>query len=186
MNKLVQLANSRMRVFNAQDLSVIWQYSDQDKLFELIKYYTRKCEIFTLARGLYSTMDYSENDLKNDDKLLYEIANKLVPNSYVSLYTVLAREGVIHQYYDSIYSVANRKVARTVKGVKFEYLSVKDSILFNDFGIKKEGEVRFASLERAVLDSKYLYPRWQMDFLEKVNQKLLEKGEKIYAKHREA
>lgn len=186
MNKLVQLATNRLRIFNAQDLGVIWGYSDQSKLFELIKYYARKGEFFTLARGLYSIEDYSEGDLRSDDKLLYEIANKLVPNSYVSLYTVLTREGVIHQYYDSVYSVANRKVTRTVKGVKFEYLRVKDSILFDDFGIKNENGVRYASLERAVLDSKYLHPRWQMDFLDKVNQKLLEKGAKIYAKYPKA
>lgn len=183
MNKLVQLSNSKRRVFTAQDLGVIWNYGDEDKLFELIKYYSRQGEIFTLTRGLYSTHDYSEDELRSDQQLLYEIANKLVPNSYVSLYTILAQEGVIHQYYDAIYSVANRKVTRRVNGVKFEYQRVKDSVLLNDWGIVNDEGIRRATAPRAVLDSRYLYPKWEMENLERVDSKLLIKGAKIYAKY---
>ena len=183
MNKLVQLANSKKRVFTAQDLAVIWGYSDEDKLFELIKYYSRQGEIFTLTRGLYSMHDYSEDEMRGDQKLLYEIANKLVPNSYVSLYTILAQEGVMHQYYDAIYSIAKRKVTRNVNGVKFEYRRVKDSVLLNDWGIVNDEGVRRATAERAVLDSRYLYPKWEIENLERVDSNLLKQGAKIYVKY---
>lgn len=183
MNKLVQLANSRKRVFSAQDLSVIWGYSDESKLFELIKYYSRQGGIFTLARGLYSMHDYSEDELRNNLQLLYEIANKLVSNSYVSLYTILAHEGLIHQYYDAIYSIANRKATRRVKGVKFEYRRVKDSALLNDWGIINDEGVRRATAERAVLDSRYLYPKWEIEKLERADSNLLKQGAKIYVKY---
>lgn len=183
MNKLLQIAVSKKRVFTAQDLGVIWGYSDESRLFELIKHYTRKGEIFTLARGLYSLTDYSEGELRDDTKLLYEMANKLVSNSYVSLYTILAREGVIHQYYDAIYSIANRKVTRHVKGVKFEYLRVKDSVLLNDWGVVSEEGIRWATTERAVLDARYLYPKWEMENLDRADPNLLKIGAKIYVKH---
>jgi predicted transcriptional regulator of viral defense system len=176
MNKLVELARSGKRVFSAQDLSVIWGYSDENKLFELIKYNTRKCNFFTLARGLYSIYDYTESEIRQDTGLMYEIANKLEPNSYISLYTVLAKEGLIHQYYDRIFSIAKRSFTRKVKGVVFEYKRVKDSILMNDWGITSEGGVRIASVERAVLDSRYVFPKWEIENIERVNQSLLKMG----------
>lgn len=182
MNKLVAVANLEAEIFTAQDLSVIWGYADERKLYELIKYYVRQKEIFVLTRGLYALEDYSQSDLRNQPQILMKIANRLVPNSYVSLFTILRQEGVIVQYYDEIYSVATRSVTRTVKGIEFVYQQVKEEVLLSDLGVHNQGEIRFASLERAVTDMWYLYPKLHLENLSQVNLKKLKKIVDLYQK----
>lgn len=182
MNKLVKIAEMRRRVFTARDLAVLWGYADEKRLYELIKYYVREKKIFVLARGLYATRLYTEKKLRGDSELLLEVANKLVPNSYVSLFTVLRQSGVVSQYYDEVYCVASRSVVREVMGVEFVYKQVKDEILFNDFGVKIEGGVRVASLERAVADTWYVYPKLNLENLEQVNRGELGKIVRMYGK----
>lgn len=182
MNKLVAVANLEAEVFTAQDLSVIWGYTDERKLYELIKYYVRQKEIFVLTRGLYALEDYSQSDLRNQPQILMKIANRLVPNSYVSLFTILRQEGVIVQYYDEIYSVATRSVTRTVTGIEFVYQQVKEEVILSDLGVHNQGEIRFASLERAVTDMWYLYPKLHLENLSQVNLKKLKKIVDLYQK----
>ncbi|MDP4001769.1 MAG: hypothetical protein Q8P69_01850 [bacterium] len=182
MNKLVLIEQMEKRIFTAQDLAVLWGYDDEQKLYELIKYYVRKKQIFAIARGLYATKPYSDRDLRDDPKLLFAVANKLVPNSYVSLFTVLKKCGVIFQYYDEIFSVAKRSVIRKVKGLNFVYKRIKSEILLNELGVEQENGVRIASLERAVADIWYLYPRLNVEGLERVNVKELRKIVRLYEK----
>lgn len=182
MNKLVKIANMKQEVFTAQDLAVVWGYADERKLYELIKYYVRKKEIFVLARGLYSRKRYTAQELRAKPQLLMKIANKLVPNSYLSLFTVLRQQGVIDQYYDEIYSVAGRPVTREVKGIEFVYQQVKEEVLLNELGIVRRGGVRVASLERAVADMWYLYPKMNLENSEQIDRSKLRKIIKIYGK----
>lgn len=179
-NKLVELAKWGGLVFTAQDLAVIWGYSDERKLFETIKYYVRSRDFFAIARGLYAWQDYSEKEIRNNVVLQYQIANKLIPNSYISLYTVLKSEGVIDQFYDGVYSVAGRKASREVRGVRFEYRRVKGKILWSDWGIERRSGARVASLERAVLDTWYCEPAWELERTEKINVLKLKEGAKYY------
>lgn len=182
MNKIAQIQMTDKNVFSAQDLGVLWGYSDENKLFEIIKHYVRTNQIYKLARGLYSKKQYTGDDLRSDANLQYEIANKLVPNSYISLWTVLKREGVIFQYYDEVYSIAGRSVDRIVLGVNFVYKQIKESVLFNDLGITHDGKVRVASAERAIGDTKYLYPDVNLEKTDNLNNELLVKIGRIYAK----
>lgn len=184
MNKIATIQATDKKVFSAQDLAVLWGYSEENKLFELIKYYVKTKQIFALTRGLYSKNRYTEQDLRNEIDLQYEIANKLVPNSYVSLWTVLKNEGVVFQYYGEIYSVAARSVTRTVLGVKFVYKQVKESVLLNDLGILKVGRSRVATVERALGDMTYLFPNIKIDQTGKINKELLADVGKIYVKSR--
>lgn len=180
MNKLVKIERELGRVFTAQDLAVAWEYPDESKLFELIKYYVRRGQLVRLARGLYAKQDYSEEDLRADAGLLLEVANKLVPNSYVSLFTVLRTHGVVWQYYGEVYSVAESGRKRKVRGVEFVYRQAKLEILLSDDGLEKSGQVRLAGLERAILDTLYFYPEVNLDNLSKVKWGSLIKIARIY------
>lgn len=182
MNKLVAIATLGKKVFTAQDLAVLWGYTNERKLYELIKYYVKQKELFVLTRGLYATKQYTEQELRGDARLLMEIANKLIPNSYLSLFTVLRQQGVISQYYDEMYSVASRSVEREVVGVKFVYKRVKEEVLLNDLGIASQAGVRMASLERAVADMWYVYPKLNLENLARVDQVKIAEIIKIYAK----
>ena len=180
MNKLLELQRSTGTVFTAQDMAVIWGYTNERRLFELIKYYVRRGEIFALSRGLYSWRDYTELDIRNDLNLQLLIANKLVPNSYVSLYTVLKKEGLVDQYYDAVYSVAEKRVTRMVRGVRFEYKRIKDKVLWSSEGINESVGVRVATKERAVLDTWYCEPSWELGRTELLNMLELKELAKMY------
>jgi len=180
MNKLIELHKTDRLVFTAQDLGVIWQYSEERKLFELIKYYVRRKELFVLTRGLYALKDFSEDEMRLRS-VQYAIANKLVPNSYVSLYTVLKAHGLTFQYFDAVYSVAGRSVSRVVKGVRFEYKKIKDDVLFNDWGMEEnEGGLRVAKVARAVCDSLYLSPQLAIEYPDQLQRATMVAGAKIY------
>jgi len=180
MNKLRELERGVGEIFTAQDLAVVWGYPDERRLFELIKYYVRRGEIVALARGIYSKRNYTEKELRGNASLLYQIANKLVPNSYVSLYTVLKAEGIIDQYYDRIFSIAPRRVVREVRGVKFEYRRVRERILWSDYGIREISGARVATRERAILDTWYCESSWELGRTDFLDMLKLKEWAKIY------
>ncbi|MCE7897926.1 MAG: hypothetical protein DPW11_04485 [bacterium] len=180
MNKLLELQRGVGNLFTAQDMAVVWGYSDERKLYELIKYYVRRREIFAISRGLYAWHNYSEREIRAKTTLQYQIANKLVPNSYVSLYTVLKTAGLVDQYYDLVFSITSKKVSREVVGVTFEYRRVPERILFNDWGIELVDGSRVACVERAVLDTMYCEPSFVLDRKNLVDMKKLIVGAQIY------
>lgn len=181
MNKLVELQKTGRKVFTAQDLGVLWNYKNSRKLYELIKYYVNNKQIYRLAKGLYGLDEYDEESLRLDGNLLFEIANKLIRNSYISLFSALKFYGVIFQYYGEIYSVSSKPTVKMVKGVKFVYKKIKDDVLFNEMGIGKKEVFRMASIERAVCDSLYFFPKLGLEYVEGVNKEKIMKMAKIYS-----
>lgn len=180
MNKLTQLHRTGKNIFTAQDLSALWKYDDERKLYELIKYYVNSKQIHRLTRGLYSLNEYSEQMLRQDGDLLFEMANKLVANSYISLFSALKIYGVVFQYYDEIYSVAGRTAVKTVKGIRFVYKKVKDDALFNDLGMIRKGAIRMASLERSICDSLYFFPTFGLEHVEGASKDKLLQAAQVY------
>jgi len=180
MNKLAELQKTRRRVFTAQDLGVLWNYKDSRKLYELIKYYVNNKQIYRLSKGLYSLDEYDKDSLSLDSNLLFEVANKLVRNSYISLFTALKFYGVVFQYYGEIYSVSNKPAVKSIKGIRFVYKKIKDDVLFNDIGIIKKGLARIAGVERSICDSLYFFPKLGLEHVERVKKDKIMKVVEIY------
>ncbi len=150
-------------VFTAQDVAVVWGYSDERKLYELIKHYVNRGEIYRLTKGLYSFNNYTKKDLESDSNLLFQVANKLMRNSYISLFTALEIHGVVFQYHGSIYSMADKSVEKVVKGVRFIYKKIKQGVLLSDEGVIEKDLVRIAGIERAVCDTLYSFPKLELE-----------------------
>jgi predicted transcriptional regulator of viral defense system len=184
MNKLAKCQQSGRKVFTAQDLGVLWGYADERKLYELIKYYVNTGQLYALARGLYALEAYDGKRLREDGDLLIEVANKLVPNSYISLYTALQLHGLAFQYYDEVYSVAGRTAVRMVKGIRFVYKKIKDDILFNESGVEKRGFIRMAGIERTICDSLYFFPNLGLEYAESARKERLLELVQIYGNRR--
>jgi predicted transcriptional regulator of viral defense system len=100
MSKIAQLYQTKKNIFTIQDLGVIWQQDQRSKLIESIKYYLRKGPLKKIQRGLY----YLGEDYDN-----FELAQKIIPASYISFYTALAKHGIIFQYYKTKHSAAGRQ-----------------------------------------------------------------------------
>jgi hypothetical protein len=104
---------------------------------------------------------------KNYDKL--ELAVRVFTPAYVSFETVLAREGLIFQYQDSITVASYLTREIVMDGQKYEYRKIKDSVLTNTDGVMQQENLWIASRERAFLDVLYSKTDYHFDNLRSVN-----------------
>ncbi len=171
---LKKLIQSGKTVFSLDDLAKIWGVESRNYLKLISSRLFRRGEILRINRGLYAL---------NDAYNIWEFANKLKAPSYVSLETVLQKEGIIFQDYSGVvFSVSNNTVSKKISEKKFRYFKIKDGILLNPLGIKRNGQANFATVERALCDRIYLSPNYYFDNLRPVNLEKLSDISKIYNK----
>ncbi|HRX43848.1 MAG: hypothetical protein PHP08_04360 [Candidatus Dojkabacteria bacterium] len=180
MNKLLLLNKTNQKIFSTQDLSVIWQEPDRRKLLENIKYYLKTEQIYQVSRGIYSTEPYSAKDIKEDIELSFKIAQRISPNSYISLCTAMKYHGLIFQYYSEIYSIAERNIKREIFNENFIFKTMKDDIFRNDKGILNRQGYRIASKERSFCDSLYLFPSLGIDNVDSLDKDRVREISRIY------
>ncbi|MBD3300528.1 MAG: hypothetical protein GF347_04200 [Candidatus Moranbacteria bacterium] len=171
MTKITELLKARQKILTIQDLGVIWRENDRKKLIEAIKYYLRKGDLKKIKKGIY----YIEKDF--DD---FELAQKIVPVSYISFYTALNKHGVVFQYYKNIHSMALKTKNVKVEDKIFKYHQIKSDIFFNSLGIEQKENYLIASKERAICDSLYLKPKLAFDNLSGLDVEKLLKIAGIY------
>ena len=171
---LKQLLDTKKTVFSIDDLRQIWQIKDRNYLKTIISRLFRSGKIIRIKRGIYAI---------SEDYNIYELVTKIKSPSYISLETVLQKEGVIFQDYSkSVYAVADNTVKIKVKDIVFRYFKIKNDILFSPVGIKKKNFINIASTERAIADRVYLTPGYYFDNLRKVDVKKLKEISTIYNK----
>lgn len=107
-----------------------------------------------LSRGYYIF-----SDLPLREQVLFEIANRIYPPSYVSFETALAYHKLIPESVYSVTSATTRKTYRLQTPVaEFLYHTVKEKLFFGyDLVTYGDKSFKIASLEKALLD--YFYCR---------------------------
>ena len=152
--------NNNQTVFVFSDLSsAVEEYSGQ-KLKSALKYAVQKGDLNRISKGIYSlSKEYSKQ----------EFANKYRSPSYLSLYTVLQKAGIVFQPYSSIFLVSNRSQEVEIDSQKYIYRKIKDGILLNPRGINNENNIQEATPERAICDKLYLDGDEYFDNLRNVN-----------------
>lgn len=169
--KIEKLALSGKKVFTTEDLAVIWQIPERRRLIELIKYYLRQKRLTRIHKGVYA---YGE------DFTPLDIAQKLVPLSYVSLYTTSQMHGLTFQYYETIYAISLKSRKYRIGGREYIYYRVKEPIFYNQLGLVDNGRYIIADKERTITDCLYVFPRFAFDNLRGVNKEKLHDLAKIY------
>ncbi|MCE5191887.1 MAG: hypothetical protein LLG08_09050 [Actinomycetia bacterium] len=114
-------------------------------------------KLVQLRRGLYAFSGSQARGLRTPDP--YEIANRLVPGSYVSLSSVLARAGLIPEYVPVVTSVTTGRPARYVTPLgTFVYRHVKPAMFwgFETLQLGPDARAFAATPEKALLDLLYL------------------------------
>lgn len=146
-------------VFTTNEIAIILNESDLDRLKSKINYYTKNKKIIRLRKGLYAKKDYN----------IFEVSTKIYVPSYISLETVLQKEGIIFQYYHSVFLVSY--LSRRIKCADYEFIyrKIKNEILLNPEGIITSQGYAIASKERAFLDAIYLYKEYHFDNLSVIN-----------------
>lgn len=173
LKKIEMLIASKQSVFTAQDLRIAWQISDKRKLFEVIKYYLRSKRLQSIYKGLY-VLPEVRMPTPN------EIAQKLVPFSYISLSTALAFHGINFQYDSAIHSVSLASRQYAINGQIYVYHKIKDAVFFDQTGQENMVTHKMASPERAVCDTLYFFADWSFDNLDKIDKDKLLKLSAIY------
>jgi hypothetical protein len=154
-----KLITSGKKVFTTDDLAVIWQISDRNKLIQRIKYYLRNHRLIHIYKGIYAYGEFTN----------LEVAQKLVPLSYVSLYTTAQIYGLTFQFYSTIFCLSLKSKKYEINGQKYEYHKVKESIFYSNIGLIKQNGLTLASKERTICYLLYVYPNFAFDNLSGVN-----------------
>lgn len=173
-SSIEKLITSGKRVYTTDDLAVVWQISNRKRLIERIKYYLRQNRLTHIHKGVYAYGEYGP----------LEVAQKLVPLSYLSLYTTAQMHGLTFQYYSTIFSIALVSKKYTVGGQMFAYHRIKEQVFYNALGLEHNGSNTFAGKERTICDLLYTYPGFAFDNLRGVDADLLQTLAPMYGNKR--
>ncbi|MEK7168786.1 MAG: hypothetical protein AAB778_02130 [Patescibacteria group bacterium] len=154
INKLPQ------SVFTTREIALILRETNSDIVKSKINYYVKRGELFAIRRGIYS---------KDKEFNKFELATKLYTPSYVSFETILSKNNVVFQYDSRVHlaSYVTREIEIT--DAKIYYKKVKSDILNNPLGIFYENKYPEASVERAFLDTIYIFGKRHFDNLEPID-----------------
>ncbi|OGY84296.1 MAG: hypothetical protein A3F54_03835 [Candidatus Kerfeldbacteria bacterium RIFCSPHIGHO2_12_FULL_48_17] len=156
------ILRAKNSVFTFKDIVLLWKESVPALAKRRIHHYVKTGKLQAIRRGIYA---------KDENYNRLELATKIYTPSYVSLETILRKEGVIFQHYETIFVITYLSREIVVDGQTYVYKKLKDTILSNPAGlIKKEGYME-ASKERAFMDALYLYKSYHFDNLRSINWK---------------
>jgi len=157
---LSKILRAKNTIFTFKDISLLWKETEANLVRRRINHYVKTGKLYPLRRGIYAKD-------KNYDR--WELATKIYPPSYISFETVLAKAGIIFQYYGQIFVASYLSREITIDNQVYVYRKIKDSILTNNAGIEISNNYSLASPERAFLDIIYLYKEYHFDNLSSLN-----------------
>jgi len=164
-NLILCLYQSPKTVFTIKELSQLFPNLSYQSLKDRLSYAVKTKKILKPRRGIYAKINFN----------VFELANKIYTPSYISLETVLLKEGLIFQEKKEITLVSY--LTRTIKindKIIISCRKIKDEILNNLKGIKKENHYFIAEKERAFLDALFLFKDFHFDNLNLKWEKVFE------------
>ena len=147
-------------VFTFKDMVLDSRETNPDLLKRRINYYIKQGELYPIRKGVYAKD-------QNYDRL--ELAVKIFRPAYVSLETVLSREGVIFQHYEAIFVISYLSREILCDGQRYVFRRVKETVLTNPDGLENKGHYDMATRERAFLDAIYLNKSTYFDNLSSID-----------------
>jgi hypothetical protein len=157
-------------VFTFKELGILFPAIKSASLKNRVAYALKNKTLTSPRRGIYVKTDFD----------FLELANKIYTPSYISLETVLAAEGVVFQWYETVFAISYLTRRINAGGREIFYRKIKDKILLNQDGVIRKGNYFIASKERAFLDAVFLYRNYHFDNLEALDWKLIEQLKYIY------
>ena len=155
-NFLVTLYGSKQTVFTSREIALLIGEKSMNTLKSKLAYYVKTGRLIRLRRGMFA---------KNKTYDRNELAVRIYTPAYLSFETVLARTGVIFQYYESLFVASYLSREVIVAEQKIVYRKLRDDILGNQKGLVDRGYFFEATKERAFLDRLYLFPEYYFDNL---------------------
>ena len=154
------ILRSSNTVFTFRDISIIWGDTDEKATIAGVNYYVKTGALYRIRRGIYAKdRNYNKS----------ELAAKIFSPSYISFETVLAKSGIVFQFYGQIFVASYLSREIIADGQAYSYRKIKDSILTNHAGMEHEKNSTIASPERAFLDVVYINKDYHFDNLSNLN-----------------
>lgn len=157
---LLDLMRSKNTIFTTKDVSLLWGEHDVNFVRKKLYRYIKSGKLYSIRKGVYAKD-------KNYEK--YELATKIFTPSYISFETVLARAGVVFQFYGQIFVASYLTRELMIDGQVYVLKKIKDPVLINRAGIEVKENYFIASPERAFLDVVYLNKEYHFDNLSSIN-----------------
>lgn len=153
---LEAILRSPKTIFTLKDLALLWGEPGTGSVRVRLNHYVRRGKLYRVRRGFYAKD-------KHYNKL--EFATRIFTPAYVSFETILAREGLVFQFYTqiSIASYLTRDIE--VDGQTYSFKKIKTSVLTYSLGVENRDETSLANKERAFLDTLYLHTDYHFDNL---------------------
>lgn len=170
-NLTAKLYQSSQTVFTNKDLAIIWNETNSDNLKSKISYYVKTGVLIRLTRGVFA---------KDDSYNPKELVTGLYLPSYISFETVLREEGVVFQHYDTIFAAGPWSKTIEIGQTKIVFRRLKKTVLFNNSGVIFQDNYSTATVERALLDTLYLFPSYYFDNLKPIDWNKCQELSKIY------
>ena len=157
---LAIILRSNKTVFSSKDIALLWHESNTAAARVRLHYYIQKGALVRIRNGYYAKS-------KNYNKL--ELATRILTPAYVSFETVLAKEGLIFQYYESIFVASYATRELTIDQQVYSFRKIKNEVLTDIIGVNLANETSIASKERAFLDTLYVNADYHFDNLRSLN-----------------
>lgn len=157
---LSTILRSTKTVFTSKDIALLWKDPGTSATRVRINYYVKKGDLFRIRKGLYA---------KNKEYNRLELATRIFTPSYVSFETVLAKEGLIFQYYNQISIASYTTRELTIDNQIYTFKTIKEPVLVNSVGIENSNETSIATVERAFLDMLYINNDYHFDNIRPLN-----------------
>jgi predicted transcriptional regulator of viral defense system len=157
---LTAILRSNKTVFSTKDIALLWNEPGTAAARVRLNYYVNRGNLYRIRKGLYA---------KSREYNRLELATRIFTPSYVSFETVLAREGLIFQYYEEIFVASYLIREITVDQQAYSYRKIKTGVLINNLGVESINETSIATKERAFLDILYVNADYQFDNIRSVN-----------------
>ncbi|KKP81179.1 MAG: hypothetical protein UR81_C0005G0002 [Candidatus Levybacteria bacterium GW2011_GWB1_35_5] len=171
MNDLIlKLYSSSQTVFQIEEIAQMFPDVSPNNLTRRLHYFVSVAKIKNPRRGIYTKMEY----------LPFELANKIFTPSYISFETVLLKEGIVFQYYETIFVASYLSRTLTVDNHAICYRQIGDHALYNRSGIEEKNGYFIATKERAFLDAVFLYKDYYFDNLGSLDWEKIFKLEPVY------
>ena len=150
------ILKSKKTVFTFKDISLLWSLTDRKSAIAGINYYVSTGDLYRIRRGIYA---------KDKDYDKVELASRIYTPAYVSFETVLARAGMIFQYYSQIFVASYLTREIIIDGQIYVYRKIKDTVLTDAAGVLNQDGTAVATKERAFLDTIYINTDYHFDNL---------------------
>ena len=172
---LSAILRSPKTIFTSKDIALLWHESNSNAARVRLNYFVNKGDLIRLRKGLYA---------KSEKYNTLELATRILVPSYVSFETVLAREGLIFQYYGKIFvaSYVSREI--TINQQTYSFRKLKRQVLLNSQGVQNTYETSIAVKERAFLDLLYLNSNYHFDNIRSLDWDLIFEILPIYINQR--